>query len=410
MSSGPCSAGLATAGPTHRACVLCGAPDPHLVPGYESFHRVTSDCKPWPPGGRLCVCPACDGVQAVTDLQWRAEADRIYADYTIYYQSGGVEQKVFDSSGQSSERSARVLDWLGALGLLPDSGQVLDVGSGNGALLRAFARARPGWTLAASDLSDRFREVVERLPRVERLYTCAPPEIPGTFDLISMMHVLEHVPDPLETLCGLRDKLGPAGLLLVQTPDATRNPFDLMVADHAAHFSPAALAALVRRAGYHVVALSDDCVPKEISLVASPRPATAPRHACGGSGVHERAALEGTLIQLGWLRDVADHARRLARQRPFGVFGTSIAGAWLYGELREAFDFFVDEDPARTGKTYMGLPIYHPSEVPPGSHVFLGLAPTLAERIRGRLTAHARPAFHLHLPPSISPESVLIQS
>jgi hypothetical protein len=126
--------------------------------------------------------------------------------------------------------------------------------------------------------------------------------------------------------------------------------------------------------------------------------------------VDEQAALEGTLMRLGWLRDVADQARRLARQRPFGVFGTSIAGAWLYGELDGAFDFFVDEDPARTGKTYMGLPIYRPSDVPAGSHVFVGLAPALAERIRRRLATQARPAFHLHLPPSISSESVLIQS
>jgi hypothetical protein len=97
-----------------------------------------------------------------------------------------------------------------------------------------------------------------------------------------------------------------------------------------------------------------------------------------------------------------DEAHRVARQQPFGIFGTSIAAAWLFGELSEVTQFFVDEDPNRIGGEYMGRPIYHPHDVPPGSHVFVGLAPELAEHIRARLGADPQLGFELYPPPRVA--------
>jgi SAM-dependent methyltransferase len=388
-------------GSSAHQCLVCGAGPLTCVPAFEDFYRVTSDCKPWPRGGQLGVCQACGATQNITDARWQAEASQIYADYSIYYQSNGVEQLVFDSStGQLAERSGRVLRRLDEVENLPQQGRLLDVGCGNGALLRAFAQIRPGWVLAGSDVSDRFRSTVESIPGVERLYTCSPADIPGTFDLIAMMHALEHVPVPLQVLQQLRDKLGPRGLILVQVPNLTQNAFDLLVADHCSHFAPATLRSLIQRAGFEVVLLATDWVSKELSLVArqarsAPRVAT-PQTAEAMRGVNDARD------RLAWLRAVVDQAHDVARQRPFGIFGTSIAAVWLHGELRDVTDFFVDEDPNRTGGTYMGLPIYHPDDVPRGSHVYIGLAPELAERIQARLSMDPRLRFAVYSPPPVA--------
>ena len=42
----------------------------------------------------------------------------------------------------------------------------------------------------------------------------------GALDSIFMFHVLEHLPEPIETLCALRDKLRPGGSLIVEVPHA----------------------------------------------------------------------------------------------------------------------------------------------------------------------------------------------
>src|SRR2546426_745587 len=128
-------------------CHVCGSDSVELIDGYSAFHRVTSDCKPWPPGGQLAVCRECDCVQAVLCRRWRDEAKAIYADYTIYHTSHGVEQSVFDQgSGRALSRSWRLLQRaLGEISL-PERGRLLDVGCGNGALLRAFSELKLGWS------------------------------------------------------------------------------------------------------------------------------------------------------------------------------------------------------------------------------------------------------------------------
>ena len=66
-------------------CHVCASPAIDMVPGYELFRRVTSDCKPWPRGGRLCVCRTCGCVQKVMDPAWQSEVETIYEAYSIYH-------------------------------------------------------------------------------------------------------------------------------------------------------------------------------------------------------------------------------------------------------------------------------------------------------------------------------------
>jgi 2-polyprenyl-3-methyl-5-hydroxy-6-metoxy-1,4-benzoquinol methylase len=373
---------------------VCAAPDAELVPGYETLRRVTSDCKPWPKGGRLCVCRACGCAQKVCDQAWRAEIKQIYDAYTIYHQSeGGAEQTVFESgSGQGSLRSVRLLESLKAHVGLPAKGRALDVGCGNGVFLRALSQFAPGWALAGTELSDQHREAVRRIEGVEDLYACPPDQVPGRFDLITMVHVLEHVPEPRDILGRLRNKLTPGGLLVVEIPNYLQNPFDLLVADHSTHFTPATVRALVESVGYEAVAVATDWVPKELTVVA--RRAEGPVVSSpGADGAGQRSLAQG----VDWIRSVVEAAHRCAAASDFGLFGTSVAATWLGSELGDRVRYFVDEDPSRVGKTFMGRPVHAPSQVPPGGQVFLVLARGLAEAVERRL---ARPGVTYHLPPS----------
>jgi SAM-dependent methyltransferase len=379
------------------ACHVCGEARLRTFPAFGALGRVTSDAKPFPAGGELAVCAACGTVQKPISPKWKAEADAIYSAYTIYHNAGGAEQKVFaPGGGQPASRSSRLVSHLREHLGLPDRGRMLDVGCGNGAMLRSFSEQLPGWSLAGNELDDKNRAVIESVPRVEKLYCGQPEDVPGAFDAVTLLHVLEHVPGPVEFLRRIAGRLNRGGVVVVEVPDHGQNPFDLAIADHCTHFTLETLVAVFEAAGLEVVAAAADVIPKELTVVGRPGKAAKPR-ANPGTSPDEAAAVVNQ--QLRWLAAVAGHGRRLAVGGPVGVFGTSIGGAWLLGELGDAVGFFVDEDPAKVGMTWEGRPIVRPADVPGDAPVLIGLPDSIAAEIKSRLepTALAR---RFHLPPT----------
>ncbi len=357
-------------------CHLCGAQNLRIIPQYSKLARVASDCKPWPAGGKLGVCGSCQTAQAVIDASWHDECAQIYGAYTIYHQSNGREQPVFEpATGVPAARSDRLLSNVTKQVTLPSTGRLLDFGCGNGGFLGSFSRLFPGWTISGSEYNDKYRVEVERIPGFEALYTGDAAGLPDGFDAISLIHVLEHIQSPRELLVTLREKLKPGGTLIIQLPYFVENPFVLPVADHATHFDDASIRRLLGSTGFEPVAVTSAWVPKELSVIAR----------IGDAGVGATEPVDPEPL-VDWLGAVRDEAESFARQpEPFGVFGTSIAGNWMFSELGDEMDFYVDEDLDRTGRTMNGLPILPPTEVPSNANVYIALPGLLAGRVAMRM-------------------------
>jgi len=379
-------------------CHLCGVGRICLIESFAALRRVSSDCKPWPAGGTLGCCQLCGGVQKAVDDNWLKDSETVYTGYSIYHQSDGVEQSVFNAAdGSALSRSGRIVDRLVNAIPLPASGRLLDVGCGNGATLRAYSRLGPCWSMSGTELHDKYRAVVEQIPQVEALYTCPIEEIPGEFDFISLVHVLEHVPEPLPFLNVLRRKLRPGGLLFVEVPDHTQNPFDLVIVDHATHFSPDTLRRLAFAARLDVVALAANWVQKELSLTMRNVAPLEPQASTNRTGAAEAARTADAAVA--WLHAVLARGRSL-RRRNIGLFGTSIGAMWLLGDLEERVGFFVDEDPHRVGRTVMGLPVYRPEDAPADAELYLPMPRPIAEAVYNRLSS--RIPAPIVLPPEMS--------
>lgn len=373
---------MATTVAGEAVCSICGGGTLEEMTDYRMLRRVTSDCRAWPAGGQLGVCRACGTVQKPADDAFLADIDAIYKSYTIYHQAAGAEQAVFEQvSGLPASRSVKLLDTFRSQAGLKSTGRMLDVGCGNGATIRAFGQVAPGWTKAGTEFDGKYRAEVESIPSTEPLYVGPVEDVPGAFDVITMIHVLEHIVDPVAVLATLRGKLAPGGLLLIEVPHHPANPFELLIADHRSHFTADSLTRALVAAGYEIVSVATGWIPKELSVVA--RPATAA--VTMPPPVDAAAARQRISEGLAWLRRTADHLRRLGAENALGLFGTSIAGTWLAAEAGNAIAFFVDEDPNRVGRTYLGRPVYAPANVPAGTRVFVGLPPAVAAGICSRL-------------------------
>lgn len=99
----------------------------------------------------------------------------------------------------------------------PEPGRILDIGCGNGAILQLARRA--GWEVAGTELDSAHAALLRDRLGLEVIAGTLRDVPAGTFDVIVMRHVLEHVPDPLGTVCDIAQRLGPGGLALLEFPN-----------------------------------------------------------------------------------------------------------------------------------------------------------------------------------------------
>jgi 2-polyprenyl-3-methyl-5-hydroxy-6-metoxy-1,4-benzoquinol methylase len=95
----------------------------------------------------------------------------------------------------------------------------LEIGCGSGASVRAAADL--GWSAIGIDIDPEL--VSEGRERLGADLRCTPlldsgfPD--GAFDFIRLRDVIEHLPDPYESLVKVRDLLAPDGIALIVTPN-----------------------------------------------------------------------------------------------------------------------------------------------------------------------------------------------
>jgi hypothetical protein len=350
--------------------------------GYPVGQQVTSDCRPWKPRGYLASCGSCGLVQKPVTTQWAEDAADIYSGYQIYSQSGGKEQRSFDiSTGAVEGRSNRLVSWMVDQGSLPVDGRLLDIGCGNGAFLEAFGSVFKTWQMVGLELDGKHQARIESIPGVSHLHVGGFEGLVGTFDLIVLIHSLEHIPHPSEYLRSLAQLLSARGQLLIQVPNLVSSPFDLLIADHCSHFSSATITRLVRESGLTVQRVSTKCIAKEITVLVSRGDlATKEVATTSSSGATDRQI---AINNLGWLANLLEQGR--SERDRVGVFGSSISASWLASTLGDQVEFFLDEDPSRAGRVHLGRSIYDVHHAPKSHRILMPLAFDMACAVRARL-------------------------
>ncbi len=162
-------------------------------------------------------------------------------------------------------------------------GPVFDYGCGNGDFLRYVARHRPGPEYYGFEIADR-REVsvldggAVTIVRgdLDDICSVLPP-----CRLITMNHVIEHLPDPLAVVSALAGKLAPGGVFEGQTPAAGSLEHRLFrgawsgyhAPRHTVVFSPRGLACLLAKAGLEDVSVEKAFNPAgtAVSLASVPQ-------------------------------------------------------------------------------------------------------------------------------------------
>lgn len=157
--------------------------------------------------------------------------------------------------GRSNERKG-VLPW-------PAPGRLLDFGCGSGSYLQRMAAQ--GWEVTGLDVAVGPVHRIQSELGLRALVGDLPhPDLhPGSFDVVTMWHSLEHVQEPLTTLREAYRLLVPGGKLIVACPNIDSwsfrrfgtNWFGLDVPRHLTHFTPTTLQLMLQTAGFRTTML-----------------------------------------------------------------------------------------------------------------------------------------------------------
>lgn len=162
------------------------------------------------------------------------------------------------SYGSRDGRQAEQVSWALSHGLVVDGTKVLDVGCYDGRFLSQFP---PGITRIGVDVDEGALQAA-RSSDPEGTYLCSsfenldlpPVENVG---LVTMIHLIEHVPDPVSLLKKIRDVSTDKTYLMIETPVLENaRPGDAVgffSNQHLTHFSRNSLLALVAKSGWKVL-------------------------------------------------------------------------------------------------------------------------------------------------------------
>jgi hypothetical protein len=143
---------------------------------------------------------------------------------------------------------------------------------------------------------------------------------------VSLIHALEHVKNPVETLGSVLN-LFPTATAIIQVPDVLSNPVDLTVADHRSHFTADSLTRVVSAAAPTSRIQVQRILPKVLTAVSTPEPEQ-PSGSNRAEGGELERHVESSVDAL--FRFVAS-AKQAAENGPIDIFGSSIAASWLSG-------------------------------------------------------------------------------
>jgi 2-polyprenyl-3-methyl-5-hydroxy-6-metoxy-1,4-benzoquinol methylase len=278
-------------------CYLCGSPGSVL---YSQLRDRTFDV---PGEWNLRQCSNADCSLLWMDPQpHRHDIAKLYSSYYTHVAEsaprswlGRMKLAILCSTLGYEHPTGALIDkiggWiLGRISLLREMGEgmvlwcpskrrgrLLDVGSGSGALLNNFAQL--GWDVHGIETDPTAAAVARNVLGSDvRAGTIESGGFAdGVFDVITMSHVIEHLPDPTATLAECYRTLRPGGHLVVVTPNCEswarrlfgRNWSAWELPRHFFLFSTRTLKSCAERAGFEISLVRSSARDARVAWIAS---------------------------------------------------------------------------------------------------------------------------------------------
>ncbi len=216
-------------------CFICGSTSQDFVCRKNEFD--------------LYRCTSC-GLVRVDPPPSKEQLDHYYREAYNQYR--------FSFEGPLAEPSRNRMHGLKVLERFRNPGRLLDVGSAYGHFLDNARRY--GWKVEGVEPLNEARILAESRFRF-RVFESLAAAPAAAYDVVTLWHVVEHLPAPVEFLNEARGKIADGGLLAVATPNIlslsarlTGQSWGwLSPPDHVAFYSRSTLRRLIEQCGFDII-------------------------------------------------------------------------------------------------------------------------------------------------------------
>jgi SAM-dependent methyltransferase len=360
-----------------KACRLCqtqlGAPNyrsnaPGLTSGLQLFDVQTE----------VSVCRHCGLAQSPELANTKSYYDR---DYKISLESDDHDQLITLPSGETIPRndlqSRLVVEHVD----LPVGAKVLDFGGAKGSTLKKICALRSDIVPYIFDVSNDYEHswaswILKSNTAVHEV----PDSWRGQVDVVIANFVLEHIPQPVETLLLLKDLLAPDGVLFLTVPNALSNTGDLLVVDHVNHFTPYSLFNLFASVGLAFTKLDEVQLPGGLIAVV--------RKVVGGDQIHAPKDDSHLIVEAlsVWEKRKSKLISEAAlfSKSPSAIFGAGFYGNWIASIVAGTVDFkcYLDNNKYLQNREIGTLLVLAPVDMPAEIEtIYIGINPAVAKKV-----------------------------
>ena len=255
---------------TAPRCPLCGSQKAKTLTEISSFGFKV----------KYYLCQSCGFVYQNPGESAAADPTFYEETYRKLYQA--TEEPTPKDLRQQKLRAEYQLNLLQSHGICR-VGRSLDIGASSGILMQTIHDAY-GSEAIGVEPGNAYRKLAENkgftlFSSIEQLQAAEQDK----FDLVTIMHVLEHLEDPLKTLVTIREHLlDPNGVLLVEVPNFyAHDSYELA---HLSCFTEHTLTEMLQRAGFSVMHARKHGYPRsetlDLYLTILARPMTDPPAEC----------------------------------------------------------------------------------------------------------------------------------
>jgi len=318
------------------------------------------------------VCENCEHAQS-PDLP---DVKEFYdTGYRISLDVEGHDQLYENRDGVSVFRTEVQAEMMSELGL-ENGAKVLDFGAGKATTLQQYMIERPDIHPFVFDVSNDYsNHWQDWIPSENQATYKIPEHWKSKFDLITAHFVIEHVPNPVETLRDIGACLAPGGKLFFSVPNPTKNSGDLLVIDHLNHFSRNSLTRALAEADLTALTIDDNRFAGAFVIVAQQgKEETLP----GVDTSNVKKSLKSWQAAIEELKELSKEISG----KDIAIYGAGFYGSLAAINLGTQARCFLDRNPYLQKQPHMGLPVLPPENCPASiSAVVVALNPRIARSI-----------------------------
>lgn len=345
---------------THRSCPLCGGGRFSIFSTLRDFQFFSDSATQ---GKRVdiqdCQCMDC--------LTLYRNPSFTPAGFSVLFAEAGC------SYGSTAQRPQEQIDWLSARDLLKQNEILLDVGCYEGSFLARLPSnlLRMGVDIDAPAIARgkmRYPELTLTHSAFDEFEPSQPPSV------ITMFHVLEHLPNPYAVLQQLRNIGDEKVKLVVEVPivegGETNDINGFFSPQHLTHFSQNSLQQMLLKAGWNIVETQLMEGYNGYRVLAEPSATPYPKlNAKFIADVADVRSLQRVLHN--WYRAQMDVETCLANVPLKGnvvIWGAGMHTELLYQKTTlfhspERSFLLIDSDPLKHGNSWRGISIVGPEAI-----------------------------------------------